>query len=275
MKEQLNVGLLVETRYRVQSQPHGLAATLQRAGHTVVVIDPQTGVTRLDDDATLACCDVVVARGRSWEVLCLLGLAEARGIPTLNRRAAVAAVHNKADMAVALTRAGIPTPATFFGSPESLAQACADAGTFPIVVKPVFADNRAAMRIARTPGELAMMALSEPSLAQALVRGPCEVKVCGIGDEVWTVCRPARFAPSAVQRCVPALRLRRATDDYCALARRCQQLFGLDAYSIDCIETAEGPVVIDVSEFPGYAGIDEASDRLAHLVVQRATAAQH
>jgi ribosomal protein S6--L-glutamate ligase len=59
-----------------------------------------------------------------------------------------------------------------------------------------------------------------------------------------------------------------------ALAVRCRRLFGLDLYGIDCIRTPEGPVVIEVNEFPNYTGVPEASDRLADHVLARATRVQ-
>jgi len=53
-------------------------------------------------------------RGRSWALLALLGWAETRGALTINRREAIASVHNKAQMSIAFTSAGIPVPQTFF-----------------------------------------------------------------------------------------------------------------------------------------------------------------
>ena len=270
-----HVGLLVETRYRSQLQPAGLVLALRAAGHAVTMIDPQHEATRLTGgDAAIDAFDVVVARGRSWEVLCLLSLAESRGIPTVNRHASVAAVHNKAQMAVALASAGIDTPATFLGGASAVAQACAAANAYPIVVKPIFGDNGCGLSIAHTPDELATLDLPQPWLAQAFVPYCCEVKVYGIGEDVWTLRRPARFATKVAQPSTapPSAAPQPADSRYRELGSRCQDVFGLDAYGIDCIETPDGPVVIEVNEFPNYSGIADASQRLAHLVARGASA---
>src|SRR5437762_11584412 len=89
------VGVLVERRYLAQAQPRGLVTALQARGCRLRIVDPQASAFRLDDHAWLDGLDVVVARGRSWELLCLLAWAEARGLRTVNHRAAIGAVHNK------------------------------------------------------------------------------------------------------------------------------------------------------------------------------------
>lgn len=54
------------------------------------------------------------------------------------------------------------------------------------------------------------------------------------------------------------------------LGRRCGKLFGLELYGVDCIETDDGPVVIEINDFPNYTGVPEADERLAEFVVGRA-----
>src|SRR5439155_11325633 len=149
--------------------------------------------TRMRDARWLAGWDLLDARGRSWELLCLLSRAETRGIPTINRRAAIAAVHNKAEMAIALAAAGVPTPATFLGPARMLGCVTGNSGPrFPLVLKPMFGDNGQGLRIVRDGAELDRLAWPEPvALAQELVRGDgYERKLYVIGDEVWVVRRP-------------------------------------------------------------------------------------
>jgi ribosomal protein S6--L-glutamate ligase len=268
----LHVGLFVERRYLSQRQPRALAATLRSRGHAVTIVDPEATTARLDAGDALEEFDVVVARGRSWGVLTLLALAEARGVPTVNRRQAVAAVHNKAQMAVALAAAGIATPPTYVGSLAALA-ASANDRAFPMVLKPMFGDNGAGLRIVRSASELTSAPWPEPSaLAQTIVHGRGdEVKLYGVGSRVWAVRRRAFFAPgSADGTPMPAAEPWTPTPDYLAIARRCADLFGLDAYGVDCIDAADGPVVIEVNEFPNYTAIDEASGHLADCVIGRA-----
>ncbi|PYM05036.1 MAG: hypothetical protein DMD82_12560 [Candidatus Rokuibacteriota bacterium] len=275
-------GLLAEPRYLVQAQPMGLAAALRARGHVVTLLDPEA-VYRLGDERWVRDLDAVVARGRSWQLLCLLSWAEARGVPTVNRHASVAAVHNKAEMGSQFAAAGIPTPRTFLGPVPLLAAGLSDLGAnFPIVLKPLFGDNARGIRVVRDPAELRSLEWPEPvALAQEFVAGDgYERKVYGVGDHLWTVRRrcllgepgtlgepPASGEPPPSEP-VPVLPEERE------LARRCRRLFGLELYGLDCIQTPRGTVVLEVNEFPNYTGVPDASERLADHVLSSARAAR-
>jgi len=194
----LHVGLMVERRYLSQAQPAGLEAALRARGHRVSVLDPEAVSFQLGDDRWLRGLDLLVARGRSWELLCLLTWAETRGLPTINRRGAIAAVHNKAEMAVMLAAGGVPMPRTLLGPARMLgSQARHPLRSFPMVLKPMFGDNGQGLRVVREPSDLDGLEWPEPvALAQELVPGDgYELKVYGIGDEVWVVRRPALLTP--------------------------------------------------------------------------------
>jgi ribosomal protein S6--L-glutamate ligase len=270
----LSIAVLAEQRYLSQSQPGGLVTSLRSHGHSVTVIDPQSACYEVGDHRWLAGFDLVVARGRSWAVLCLLSWAEARGIPTVNRRTAIAAVHNKAEMAVTLSSGRLRTPRTLLGTTQHLAQC---AGTrYPFVLKPVFGDNGHGLLLVNSREEMQRVTWPEPvALAQQFVPGKgCDLKIYGIGDDVWAVRKPGFLQPGrgasphsprehGAESAPMTTSLRR-------LAHRCRTLFGLELYGLDCIETPQGPVVIEVNEFPNYSGIPEASERLAEYVVRRA-----
>jgi len=283
-----HVGVLVERRYLSQAQPGGLIAALRARDCRVRVIDPQAHAFRLGEDRWLAGLDLVVARGRSWGVLCMLTWAEARGIPTINRRAAIGAVHNKAEMAIALESAGVPMPRTFVGSPGALGGRLERrARAHPVVLKPTFGDNGDGLQLVPRASDLRDVEWPEPvALAQELVPGPgTERKVYGIGDDVWAVERPARFAAAPADRANgagpgprhantvqdpagPAAAV--ATPVETGLARLCRRIFGLELFGLDCIPAAGGPVVIEVNDFPNYTGIPDASERLAEFVIASA-----
>ena len=53
------------------------------------------------------------------------------------------------------------------------------------------------------------------------------------------------------------------------LALRCGQVFGLEIYGVDAIETAEGVAVIEVNEFPNFTGVAEAPRHIAEHVLAR------
>jgi glutathione synthase/RimK-type ligase-like ATP-grasp enzyme len=51
---------------------------------------------------------------------------------------------------------------------------------------------------------------------------------------------------------------------------RCGELFDLELYGVDLIETEDGPYVIEVNCFPGYKGVPEADRLLAEYIFERA-----
>src|SRR5262245_24020513 len=102
MPSQLRIGVLAEARYLIQSQPTGLSKELQERGHAVTIIDPQQALYVMGDDQWFDKMDLIVGRGRSWALLALLNWAERGGMLTINRQSAIAAVHNKAQMSIAL-----------------------------------------------------------------------------------------------------------------------------------------------------------------------------
>src|SRR5262245_56362525 len=108
MTTPLHIGVMAERRYLSQSQPAGLLAALERRDVHVTLLEPEMLGGSMTDDAWLKGLDVVVGRGRSWAMLCLLAWAESLGVPTINRNEAIAAVHNKAEMSVVLAAHHMP-----------------------------------------------------------------------------------------------------------------------------------------------------------------------
>ena len=53
------------------------------------------------------------------------------------------------------------------------------------------------------------------------------------------------------------------------IAARCGEVFGLELYGVDCIHTPDGPVVVEVNDFPNYSAIPEADGKLADYVLAR------
>jgi hypothetical protein len=51
------------------------------------------------------------------------------------------------------------------------------------------------------------------------------------------------------------------------VALRCGRLVGLRLYAVECEVTTDGPMVVDVREFPDYRDVPGASDALAELVI--------
>jgi ribosomal protein S6--L-glutamate ligase len=230
----------------------------------------------LANDRWLENFDLIVARGRSWAVLSLLAWAEAKGIPTINTRAAIAAVHNKAEMAIAFASGAVPAPATFFASVEQLVSRV-PYSAYPLILKPVFGDNARGVQVVDTPEELKVCAHPDSMvLAQHyLPSDGYDLKLYGIGDDVWAVRklsplgRARTTAMKGAAASAVSAELLPLTPALHALGRRCADLFGLELYGVDCIQTSDGPVVIEVNEFPTYTGVPDADEHLARYCARR------
>jgi len=287
MPHSLKIGVLAEARYLAQSQPTGLSAKLNELGHVITMIDPQKAFYVMGDDGWFEGLDVIVGRGRSWALLALLGWAETRGAMTINRREAIASVHNKAQMSIAFACVGIPIPRTFFGSVGYLARQI-PRSSYPIILKPIFGDNSRGLLVINSPEEMAGTDWPEPvALAQRHFQTDgYDLKLYGIGDEIWAVRKASPFnAPlcgslSSSLSCPPSERiddgaskegLAPITPELTDLGRRCGRLFGLDLFGVDCIETEEGVLVIEINDYPNYTNVPDSNERLADYVVRRAT----
>lgn len=271
MSDPLHIGVLAERRYLAQSQPSGMVAALRARSQKVTVIDPQASAYLLGDHRWLEGLDLVVARGRSLDMLCLLCWAESRGTPTINRKAAIDAVHNKAEMAVALASDRLPTPRTYFGAAAALARGVAG-DSYPLILKPVFGDNCRGLQVVANPEAMAGVEWPDPAaLAQSyLPTDGYDLKLYGMGDQIWAVRKPSPFNPRRESGGGPpsgALPLTPALTD---LGRRCGALFGLELFGVDCIETEAGPLIIEINDFPNYTSVPEADERLAEYVIRRA-----
>ncbi len=264
------ITVIAENRYLSHAQPRGLITALQALGHSVTVIDPETQSFSVADLSWAAEIDVALARGRSWGVLCLLDWMERLQVPVINRRAAIASVHNKAEMSVALAAAGVPTPRTWLGSPSHIArQLCA--ADFPVIIKPVFGDNCRGLELACTREQLSAVDWPEAmAVVQTFIPGMAfDLKLYCIGREVWAVRKPSPLAakrmPELSRHLPQAVPLTDAARD---LALRCGEVFGLDLFGVDCIETDAGPLVIEVNEFPNYSAVPGADDKLCNFVLR-------
>ncbi|MCI0336219.1 MAG: hypothetical protein L0226_01465 [Acidobacteria bacterium] len=268
MSSQLRIGVLAEARYLIQSQPTGLSAELQNQGHQVTVINPQEAFYVMGDDRWFRGLDLIVGRGRSWALLALLGWVERSGMLTINRQASIAAVHNKAQMSIALAASGLPIPQTFFGSIEYLAREI-PRQSYPIILKPIFGDNSRGLLVIETPEDLARIEWPEPvALAQRYFQTDgYDLKLYGIGDEIWAVRKRSPFNQPLAEWAEGLVTL---TPELQGLGQHCGRLFGLDLFGVDCIMTDEGPLIIEINDYPNYTNVPDANARLVSYVTSRA-----
>ncbi len=271
----LRIALIPERRYLSHLQPSGLTAMLRARGHTVKIIDPEESAFRVGDSGWLRDIDIVVCRGRSAGVLSLLSWAESEGLRTINRKDAIAAVLNKAEMAVALSSAGIPMPDSFIGPTDRLAMHLPESA-YPVVLKPVFGDNCRDLRIvSSTSGLSSIKWPEEVAFAQHFVMNDgYDLKLYGIGKEIWPVRKPSCLVKAGIH---PAAKKEMdqphpvpLSVEMKELALKCAETFGLELFGVDCVETDHGLVVIEVNDFPDYTSVPGADGLLAGYVISRA-----
>ncbi len=268
MSPPLKIGVLAEARYLIQNQPTGISQELQERGHEIRLIDPQQAFYVMGDDGWFEGLDLIVGRGRSWALLALLDWAERGGILTINRRSAVAAVHNKAHMSIAFASDGLPIPRTFFGSIQYLAKEIPH-DFYPIILKPIFGDNSRGLLVVDHAGEMARTDWPEPvALAQRYFQtNGFDLKLYGIGDQISAVRKRSPFNQTRAEITEGEITLTPQLRD---LGQRCGRLFGLDLFGVDCIETEEGVLIIEINDYPNYTNVPNANAQLADYVLRRA-----
>jgi ribosomal protein S6--L-glutamate ligase len=190
----------------------------------------------------------------------------AAGRPILNDYFATLQVRDKLVTSQRLIDAGLPTPdAVFADDLEQLAQAI---DRYPVVVKPNGGRRGQQVSLAENADDLLRLKdLTGPLCAQQYIAGNgIDLKVYGIGPQVFAVSRPSPLDPNGGQD----RELRHLSAEIEQISLRCGEAFGLELYGVDLIETPDGLSVIEVNCFPGYKGVPGADRLLADYIVTRA-----
>lgn len=256
--------VLVDQRYRQQLQPQGMVLSLRKRGAKVSVFDQ----TQLASDA-YACavrdCDLVLARGRHPRLLAALDRARNQGVRVLDRPESIEWVRDKRLMTAAFRAADVNVPKTVLGAVEDV---LASDLAYPLICKPVFGDNSRGLVVVHTPQELAAVTWPELGMLVQEYRpgNGVDLKLYVIDDVVCAVRKPSPISECRTNE----LGETPVTEELAGLARRCGDLFDLELFGVDCLETEEGITVLEVNEFPNCTAVPFASRRLARHVLARA-----
>ncbi len=195
----------------------------------------------------------------------LLRLLEGRGVRMFSRPHAVMGLIDRLACTATLALGGIPMPPTTVT--EDIAAALeAIAGYGAAVLKPLYSTKARGMALVR-PGNGLRDTLTEYKRAyglfyiqQAVELGQQDLGVVFLGGRYLTTYARRRGEGSwntttaSGGRYVPF----DPAPEVIELARRAQELFGLDFTCVDVALTPTGPVVFEVSAFGGFRGIQEA-----------------
>ncbi|MFD8796299.1 ATP-grasp domain-containing protein, partial [Streptomyces vinaceus] len=123
--------------------------------------------------------------------------------------------------------------------------------------------------------ELARAWPQEPVVVQEFApNSGWDHKLWAIGDRVFAALRRSELAPQGRGPARP-LALAELPPGWADLVRRTGEVFSLDVYGVDLIDTGEAtPLIVDVNAFPGIRGQAGAPEALAELALDRAAAAR-
>ena len=258
---------IIEEKYRHESMPLAVAHQLRQWGHDVDLLEPHATITPLFDLVTQRYDTYVLKTASEGPGLSLLEAAEAAGIPTINSARSIRLVRDKA-VAIAVARAhGLPIPPTYFvAHPRLLAQIPPQ--DYPLIVKP--SNGSACRDIYRVnhPADLATLALADGAhsflLAQRYVPNTgFDIKLYVAGTQVYAVRKKSHLHPDVhvTEGLIPV------TPELRTLALNVGDLFGLDLYGVDVVQTADGWVGVDINDFPTFGGVPGVVKLIAEFIL--------
>ncbi|GGP43909.1 ATP-grasp domain-containing protein [Streptomyces melanogenes] len=262
---------LVEEHYRHDGMPVEVISQLVAWGHRVDVLRPGGSLLRMSEAVNAGSHDAWVLKTVSGGPgLTLLEAAAAVGLTTVNDARSIRGVRDKA-LAAAIGRSrGLPMPTTYAAAvPELLAEI--PESEFPLVVKP--ADGSAGRGVCLVPSPDRLAAMMGQLAGQGmLVAQPyvpnsgVDLKVYCVGGELY-----------ATERCSPlhpdhAVRERQVAlpAEVAATVAQVGAVYGLDLYGVDVLLGPDGPVVVDVNDFPSFRQVPQAAARVARAVLELA-----
>jgi ribosomal protein S6--L-glutamate ligase len=260
---------IVEEKYENDVMPGAVADVLGSWGHQVDVLRPNAVVADLWDllPSDSAAYDAFVLKTvSSGPGLSLLDAAGAAGITTVNDYRSIRLARDKAVAAVCARAAGIPFPKTYFASHSALLHQI-PRSMYPLVVKPNNGSSCERVLRVDSPEALSRLDLDDSGhlLAQPYLPNPgYDLKLYNTGNEVFAAVRRSPLHPGAdvAEEAIPV------TPELRSLALAVGRVFGLDIYGLDVVETPQGPVVLDVNDFPSFGMVPEAAHRLARTVLR-------
>ncbi|MEV7466797.1 hypothetical protein AB0O20_09855 [Streptomyces kronopolitis] len=266
---------LVEEQYRHDGMPLDVIRQLGAWGHQVDVRWPGRSLISLSEEIRAGSHDAWVLKTVSGGPgLTLLEAAASAGLTTVNDVRAIRGVRDKALAAVIARDAGLPVPVTYAAArAEEFAQI--PAAQFPLVVKPADGSSGRAVRLVAGPERLrepAAPGAAAPDGGGLLIAQPyvpnsgTDLKVYGVAGELYATerCSPLHPAHAVRERQVPL------TAEVARIAARIGEVFGLDLYGVDILLGPDGPVVVDINDFPSFRQVPDAVARVSAAVLELA-----
>jgi tetrahydromethanopterin:alpha-L-glutamate ligase len=191
-----------------------------------------------------------------------------RGVPIFSDPLSILRLIDRSSCTITLVRGGIPIPPTTIT--ESVEHAVtAIQGYEQAVLKPLYSTKAKGMQLldARTEPDLMQRVAAFRDAGNPMLYIQKKLSIpdrdLGViflgGEHIGTYARVKESSSwNTTTRDGGHYEPHEASPEIVALAWRAQSLFQLDLTSVDVLETAEGPVVFEVSAFGGFSGSLEA-----------------
>ncbi|MDH6128860.1 hypothetical protein [Kitasatospora sp. GP82] len=271
----MRICFLVEEQYRNDGMPLDVVCRLRAWGHRVDVLRP--GSSLLDLGALIRGGDHdawVLKTVSGGPGLGLLEAAAATGLTTINDARAIRGVRDKAQAAVLAEVAGLPVPATWAAArTEDLARIPED--RYPLVVKPADGSSgRAVHRIDRPEQLASLTGLREHPGGEGLLLAQPYVPNAGVDLKVYCAAGELfgteRTSPLVAGGGPVRERPVKLGAEVAAIATAVGEVYGLDLYGVDILLGPDGPVVVDVNDFPSFRQVPDAVDRVSRAILRLA-----
>jgi glutathione synthase/RimK-type ligase-like ATP-grasp enzyme len=271
----MNIGVIVEKRFLMQEMAGGMIRALTARGIKADIICPQDGqfnpengmfISGVGERFDLNRYDVLLSRNRNGLGLAMLTYGDAANILTINTPFAIQQVRNKAKMAIILSKSGVPCVPTILAENVSTLSHLPEEW-FPFMLKPTHGSSSEGLRLIRRRSELTDLHCGDaPILAQRYMpSNGFDLKLYVCGRKVFAVRKPSPFNgdPSASHQSVEV------DSGMVELALRCGDIFGLDIYGVNAVDTPNGLAVREVNDFPNFTNVPGAIDEIANYILAR------
>ena len=206
------------------------------------------------------------------------------GIPVMNRAQAIDNARHKFRSLRILAQHGLPVPPSLtVGSAAFLEAAVAELGDYPFILKPFYGTHGRGVMLLDTPASLTSAVDALCELHQDYVIQPfigenatgIDIRILVVGGEVITGMQ--RRAPGGEFRANihrgasgEAVTL---SDDEKSLAIEATAALELDIAGVDMLQTAEGPVILEVNPSPGFEELETVTGiNIAAAIIKFAVA---
>ncbi|MDX1811859.1 MAG: ATP-grasp domain-containing protein, partial [Gammaproteobacteria bacterium] len=230
---------------------------LQDRGVQAVPIIPEHDVIDLAN--IKVDCDLYVLRPSAEIILSLAAVLYSRGAKILNNLHSCTVVRDKIQVAGRMLDAGLPFPKSYVtGNIEAMRKEI----SAPVIVKPERGALGEGIQIFNENDPTPPVRKGGYFAQHYLPTDHYDLKVYVIGKEV--MARKRHFP------CENDFEYLGTDSDVSEevreLALKCGEIFDLDIYGLDIVQTKQGLYIVDVNYFPSFLGVPDAAEKLADYI---------